>query len=887
MTTASDAPSGTRSEALGVRPAAPFIGRRGDLRRLDDLYGRGHRLVTLWGTAGIGKTRLAVEHARRAQRVTFCDVSEARSVDGVTVALAAALGLAFTSGPRGDLVAQVAHAIAARGPVLVVIDNFEQVTQWAAETIAVWVRGAPAACFLVTSRERLRLQDEVALELQPLSLPSLDSQGHGEAMELFLDRAAASGTPLATIGRDSADLVELVRCLEGLPLAIELAAANLGLLGVAGLLDRVRERASALGPGYRDAHRRQGTLHDALRWSWDLLSHEERLALAHCSVFRGGFTPSAAAATLRGRVETNPWTVLQSLRDKSLLRANTLAPHESPRLALFETIRQFASERLDELGGRDDAENRHATYFLNLWEQLEAHDDASGARSIAREQENFVAIVERALSDATGGAAAWTRAADALLAIGPQLAIGGPTAEHEGLLAAVLAAAPTGTDSRRARLLTASGRLLSLRGDASAAGARLREALDAAKACGDRRAEMEATTELGVLHHQQRDLSMARDLYERAIPLARREGSLAAEGRILANVAALLHDLRQFGAAREHYEDALTVLERAGDPRLRGITLTNLAVLEQEEGELTAALDHYHRAIELLRQAGDRRLEAICRGNAGMLELECGRLDDAERAFEVALGELRAIGDRRSEALAWVRSGICACLRGHLEPAREALDTADQLAGSVADPLSSGFAELARAFLDVAAAARAEGVEVPDEVNAHLDRARRRIAGAHEPRSPGGRSPAELSDDVRTALRILALITGRFHADVTAEPSADALVVSSTLAWCRPPRSDWIELGRFPVLRRLLGALVEQRRAAPGRGLSVDALVRAAWPGERIRADAAANRVYVAISKIRRFGLRDALLRQEDGYSLDPALRIERWDGPVEAIKTE
>ncbi len=863
---------------LPAAPPTPFIGREDDLRQVAEAFEQGRRLVTVWGPGGIGKTRLGLEYAARQGRpAVFCDLASCRTREAVCATVASTLDVALAGGgAAGDPDGHVARVLAARGPLLLLLDNFEQVVGTSATLLTSWIAAAPSVGFLVTSRERLRLRGELAHEVEALALPQGDDVSRSEAVQLFI---ASAGGSFELTRQNAPRVARLVERLEGIPLAIELAAARVDPFGVDGLLSRLSERFELLAGGVRDLDSRQATLHGAIEWSWDLLSEAERRALVELALFRGPFAIAAAEAVLTASSAERPLTLIQSLRNKSLIRSVPSVESTEPRLALFEVVREFAEGQRPSLARDDAAAVRHADHYLELGEQLAEDLGPPGPESIRRlalDVENLMAIVERALDASPIDA---SRAVRALLVIEPVLATRGPAGQLLFLLDRAVEVADRALPVERARLFAARGRAHLVRGEIDAADDKLAAAMAEAHGAGDRRVEAQILTDRGVLHHQVRDLDRARDCYERAMGLVSGFGDPRAEGRLLGNLGALLHDQRQFDAASEHYHDALGVLGGAADPRLQGIVLTNIGVLEQERGDLTNALETYTRALEHLGRGEDRRLEAIALGNLGSLYHERGELESAETAQRKGLHGLRVTGDRRSEALALTR--LAAVLAGldRIDEAQDCIANATVLAGTLEDPPATASVELARAFIDLAEASRARSAEAHDAVNEHLARARSRISRAYEPAASGDAAPAKVSDDVRMALRLLAGLTGGFHADLAIEPSCDALVIAAEARWFRPPGGDWQDLNRHQLLRRLLVVLVEHRHVAAGRGVSLQALQRAAWPGERIRPDAAANRLYVAISKLRRLGLRAHLLRQDDGYLLEPSLRVQRWEG--------
>ena len=269
-----------------------FVGRIAELQALAQELDAGARLVTVVGPAGTGKTRLACRYGRAwlgdwPGGVYFCDLSEARSVDGVFFAVAMALEVPLGKGDPG---VQIGHVIASRGRCLVILDNFEQITEHAQATVGHWLDRAANAAFVVTSRERLHLAGEAIFPIEPLPLAS-------DALELFAARARAQRPDFVLNDANRAAVAEVVRLLDGLPLAIELAAARVRIFSPAQLVERMRDRFRLLA-GARGAAARQATLKAAIDWSWDLLAPWEQAALGQCSVFEGGFTLEAAEAVL-------------------------------------------------------------------------------------------------------------------------------------------------------------------------------------------------------------------------------------------------------------------------------------------------------------------------------------------------------------------------------------------------------------------------------------------------------------------------------------------------------------------------------------------------------------------------------------------------------------
>lgn len=846
--------------------------------------------MTVWGTGGIGKTRLAMELASGPWpsacglgRVILCDLTEAHDEGGVRAEVARALGSA-SSAP-----ASLALSIASRGPLLLVIDNFEQVARAAPSTVGAWLEAAPEARFLVTSRERLGVPGEVSFELPPLSLVSTADAQPSEAVQLFLDRVRAlrpDFEPRGTLVDD------VVRALEGIPMAIELAAGRVDVLGVEGLLARLSRRLDVLGADRPGADPRQTTLRGAIQWSWDLLGGVEQRALAQCSVFRGSFTAQAAEGVLELGPGASVLDVIQSLRDKSMLRSGPVMGGGEARLSLFESIREFAAERLAAMGETDEAARRHAAFHRALAERQGGGVGWLTAARLLPERDNLVAAIRWTLDQALALAGDPSPALAYVVAADGVLAACGPLSTHVGLLDAAIGLADragSAEPSLLARALSARARALSARAPTEESLRDLERALTLAHDAGADALEGSVLTDLGVLHHQRRDIARARGCYEAALAMHRRTSDRRAEGRVLGDLGALHHDVGEYQAASAHYAQALVIFRAAGDERLEGTFLTNLGVLDQEQGRLDEARSRYEQALRVLERVGDARIAAITRSNLSNLHHERGDADAARAGLAQAAAALREVGDLRSEALCIARLGAACATLGRIDEARAHLDAAEAQLDRLGDPVALGVAQVHRAFLDLAEARRADATGRGAEASAHVARAVAAVERARRPPQPGAASPAELSDDVRAALRLLdpalARVSAQGPGGITFRP--DALTVGPGATWYRTPQGSLHDLRQRRSARLILEHLVTHHPAGPGRGAALDALREAAWPGEKMTAAAATNRVQVAIADLRKRGLKSCLVRRDDGYALDPGLAVQEVGAPWEEVAAE
>ena len=312
-----------------------FIGREAELARLRLCFAEGSRLVTLLGPGGMGKSRLATRFGNLEANeweggVWLCELTDAATVDDICHAVGRVLGVALTrSGEDSAPADRLGRALAGRGDVLVLLDNVEHVIQHMPATLGRWRELAPRARFLVTSREALLLPAERVVDLEPLSVPEenetrLDVLLGCDAVRLFVQRTRAVRGGFELTEAEAPLVADIVSKLDGIPLAIELAAARTNLLGVSQIQERLSRRFELLRGGRRDGSARQNTLWGAIDWSWNLLEPAERAALAQCSVFRGGFSlESAEAVLLFPPGGPDVLEIIHSLRSKSLLRAYT------------------------------------------------------------------------------------------------------------------------------------------------------------------------------------------------------------------------------------------------------------------------------------------------------------------------------------------------------------------------------------------------------------------------------------------------------------------------------------------------------------------------------------------------------------------------------------
>lgn len=639
-----------------------FFGREADLVALWRLLEGGAPLVSVLGIGGTGKTRLATRHGWTwlgawPGGVWFCDLSEARDAEGICFAVARALDVPLRD---GDPVDQLGHAIAGRGTTLVILDNFEQVTRCAQETLGRWLDRAPHAKWVVTTREVLGLPGEVALQLAPLPIDA--------AVALFAARAAAARRGFALPDADRPVVAELVRVLDGLPLAIELAAARVRTMSPRAILDAMSDRFRLLSStGVREG--RRATLRGVLDWSWDLLTDDERMALAQMSVFEGGCTLESAEAVLALGAMASVDAV-QSLVDKSLVRLGT-----DDRLELLVSVHEYAEGRLAESGALVPAQERHGRAF-ETW-GTPAAMAAQHTRSVrthralvVREIDNLVAACRRAVARADPRTARLTA-----LGAWSVLQYSGPYELGASLLEAALSV-PGALEVEPSILHRNTGWARQLSGQTEVADAHLERAIAAAREAGDRTSEGSALGLRGLLMAERGRLAEARDLGEQALRLSREAGSRTSEASALVNLGYLDAHEGRIESARARYGEAIAIARDAGNLVSLALAHLNLGNLQIDAGETASARASYEAALALTLECGDRRGEAILRANLGFLHAEQGRVPEAREHFAAALDLSRTMGDRRAAGFAWGRLGLLDADAGVHAAARENLTRA-------------------------------------------------------------------------------------------------------------------------------------------------------------------------------------------------------------------
>jgi predicted ATPase/class 3 adenylate cyclase len=618
----------------------PFLGRETEVDEITALVLRPEvRLVTLTGPGGVGKTRLGMRVAAEVLE-SFPDgaflIDLARLTDPELVASATATALGLREQP-GQSLSQTLAEYLRELRILLLFDNFEHVLP-AAPLVAELLASAPRLKVLATSRARLGLQAEHEYRVEPMpipdqeSLPPLAELTSFDAIELFTSRAQAL-RPGFTLTEENAPVVAEIVCqLDGLPLAIELAAARVKLLSPAALRDRLNRRLSTLTGGARDLPARQQTLRDTIAWSHDLLAPPEKTLFRRLSVFVGGWTIEAAEvmAAVEAGETVDVFQALATLVDQSLVdewsTPATLA--DEPRYGMLETIREFASEQLAASGEIIEAERAFEEFLIARTEVavdgLKGPDPSKWLDRLEAEHDNIRAALGRALERNDGAVA---------LRLAPRLwefwwGRGYPR-EGRVWLERTVALAGSSDMAGRAAAEFGLGRLSLALADYDAAEAHYRKSLEARRQIGD--------------------------------PLA--------EAQVLSALAMIAVNRLAYDEARVLGEDALKIFQERGDHRGVATAMNVLGMTAREQGEYERALDLFEESVALWRAVGDSTWTARIASQIGITHRLAGNVEQAQHFLDVSRELHTELGDRYSLAVIASHSGHLAFDGGDVQRA--------------------------------------------------------------------------------------------------------------------------------------------------------------------------------------------------------------------------
>jgi predicted ATPase/transcriptional regulator with XRE-family HTH domain len=633
------------------QPATPLVGRDQERAALAALLSRQDvRLVTLTGMGGIGKTHLAIDVATSMRKgfpdgVAFVNLAPLTDPAHVMSEVAAALGLHESRGPA---ILKTLVAALREKRALLLLDNCEQVLA-AAPEIAELIAACPGLTALATSREALRLRGEREWPVMPLPLPNLDrllpvaELGHFPSIALFTARAEASD-PRFSLTADNARAVATVcHRVEGVPLAIELAAARVKLLSPEALATRLEQRLPLLTGGARDAPARQRTLRGALTWSYDLLSPDEQTFFRRLGVFVGGWTLDAAEAVANPDSDLSVLDALGSLIDKSLVRVDVRGADE--RYGMFETVREFALEQLAREGEREATRERHATYFLAFAErgapELEGAEQRRWLGLLERDHPNLREVF--ATLDARGDDEGYLRLSNALAWYWFF-----HTHAVEGLqhFERALARA-SGTTLTRARALHGAGLLAYGSGAYAKAATWLQESEKLVRSLRDDFLLARTMLMLGGLAEHLEDEVGAEQYFQAGLAVARKIENVQLIGELLPNLSDAAYRRGDLEKAEQFALDAIPALQASGNAYMESMNSANIAQVALARGAVRRAAEALQDGLDIAEEIASRWNVANAIAGAAAVSAARGRYDQAAQLLGAADAQRELSGHPR------------------------------------------------------------------------------------------------------------------------------------------------------------------------------------------------------------------------------------------------
>jgi predicted ATPase/DNA-binding CsgD family transcriptional regulator len=687
----------TETPALTGLPAplTSFVGREREIETVKQMLQRATvREVTLTGPGGIGKTRLALQVAERVAQdfpdgVYFVPLVTALSAEDVPLAVLRVLGH-----PDADPEPPASRLEAAIGErtMLLVLDNFEQLARNVqGSRLSELLQACPHLRILITSRVHLRMSGEHVLPVPPLDIPATSASDVSlevvpDAIKLFVSRLQAVQPAFSLTAENAPLIAAICQQVDGLPLAIELAAARGAVLSLPELHDRLQRRLPLLSGGNRDQPERLRTMHSAIAWSYDLLDPPTQAFMRRLAVFSGGISVAAAEATATAGDTGATFDALGELVMNSLLQRSDAA--DGSRLFMLETVREFALERLEASGEADAARRAHARYFSRFTEEVDPLLWSSASKTlmntIALEHDNLRTAME------------WSLTHEPALALGMAQRLGAFWQKralwNEGRewLRRVLAATPAEPSTDRANALGRAGALAGDQGDFGEAVKLMTEALEMADVLGDAMIKARAYRGLAIVASHQSNFDHANELFTLALEHFRATNDEAGISRSLNDLGLVAERQGDHERAIALQEESLPIARRVGDDWQVCIVLGNLGGAYYDAGNYERGAALSREALQLSRELDDTFGVAVNLYNLGQFQVELGRTPEAVAYYTESLALIESIGEHHLLSRALDRLGYALHLLGDSRSGARLHGAATALREEIGDSLYEG-----------------------------------------------------------------------------------------------------------------------------------------------------------------------------------------------------
>ena len=631
-----------------------FIGREKDIAAITGLFST-TRMLSITGPGGSGKTRLALQLAAEmvdvfGDGVWFVELASLSDPDLVPQTVASALGV--REQPGKSLLATLVDYLRNKH-LLLLLDNCEHLVTASSHLAIALLRDCRDLRILATSREALSIPGEILWRVPPLSLPDGEPLASPEeligyeAVHLFVERVRSSQPKFALTDRNADAVVRVCRQLDGIPLALELAAARVRSMSVEQLAVRLNDKFRLLTGGPRTALPHHQTLQATIDWSYNLLSDTERALLRRLSVFSGGWTLEAAERICDGHgVEAHAVVdLLAHLADKSLIQAEY--GEDEIRWGILETIRQYSRERLLESGEELEFRRRHRDWFTALVEEanLLGSDQGIWLDRLETEHDNLRAVLEWSHIDEQS-AEAGLRLAGALVRF---WVVRGYFTEGRARLETALSDS-IGDSPARAKALHGAGVLAGHQGDYERADARCQEALALWQRLGDKLGMALAINTLGLVARTQGDYDRATNLLEQSLTLSREVGDKWSLALTLNGLGVVARGRGDYERARALHEESRALRKELGDQKGLAVSLERLGVVALFQGDLARAGSLLEESLTISRDVGDRLSIASAKCDLGLAALYQGDYTIAKFLEEEGLALFRELGDKAGVA---------------------------------------------------------------------------------------------------------------------------------------------------------------------------------------------------------------------------------------------